>query len=114
MRISDWSSDVCSSDLRIQSPADLANVRLIQSEFKQFRWPSWFELNGLPLRSPQGARFDRSFLAIGSAAEDRTSVVWGKRVSVSVDPGGRRSIKKKKMMVYILKQYTTITKTKTK
>src|SRR3546814_14657497 len=27
---------------------------------------------------------------------DRTSVVWGKRVSVSVDLGGGRSIKKKK------------------
>src|SRR3546814_16384820 len=28
-----------------------------------------------------------------SGIEDRKSVVWGKRVSVSVDPGGRRNIK---------------------
>src|SRR3546814_15776921 len=31
-----------------------------------------------------------------SRGEDRTSVVWGKSVSVSVDMGGRRSVKKKK------------------
>lgn len=62
---------LCSPELaqRIQSPADLAHMPLIQSEFKQFRWPSWFELNGLPMRTPQGARFDRSFMAIGAAAD---------------------------------------------
>lgn len=54
---------------RIRRPADLANVPLIQSEYKQFRWPSWFEVNGLPIRAPQGARFDRSFLAIAAAAD---------------------------------------------
>ncbi|MER1941571.1 MULTISPECIES: LysR substrate-binding domain-containing protein [unclassified Castellaniella] len=54
---------------RIRTPADLAHVPLIQSEYKQFRWPSWFELNGLPIRTPQGARFDRSFLAIAAAAD---------------------------------------------
>lgn len=54
---------------RIPRPADLASVPLIQSEYKQFRWPSWFELNGLPMRPPQGARFDRSFLAIAAACD---------------------------------------------
>src|SRR3546814_13806583 len=36
--------------------------------------------------------------------EDRKSVVWGKRVSVRVDLGGRRIIKKKKTKKRIIKQ----------
>lgn len=62
---------LCTPELarRIRHPADLANVTLIQSEYKQYRWPSWFEANGLPVRTPQGARFDRSFLAIAAAAD---------------------------------------------
>src|SRR3546814_14275920 len=35
--------------------------------------------------------------AVGAVGEDRKSVVWGKRVSVRVDLGGRRIIKKKKI-----------------
>jgi len=56
---------------RIAQPADLAQFPLIQSEYKQFRWPSWFEVNGLPVwtLTSQGARFDRSFLAIAAAAD---------------------------------------------
>jgi len=53
----------------IKRPADLAHHVLIQSEYKQYRWPSWFEANALPVRTPQGARFDRSFLAIAAAAD---------------------------------------------
>src|SRR3546814_13745283 len=34
----------------------------------------------------------RAYILLG----DRKSVVWGKRVSLSLDPGGRRIIKKKK------------------
>src|SRR3546814_16550773 len=34
-----------------------------------------------------------------TVAPDRKSVVWGKRVSVSVDLGGRRNIKKKKKKI---------------
>jgi len=54
---------------RIKRPSDISELPLIQSEYKQFRWPSWFEANGLPVRTPQGARFDRSFLAIAAAAD---------------------------------------------
>lgn len=54
---------------RIRQPMDLTTVPLIQSEYKQFRWPSWFEVNGLPVCTPQGARFDRSFLAIAAACD---------------------------------------------
>lgn len=62
---------LCSPEMawKIKRPADLAGFPLIQSEYKQYRWPSWFEANGLPVRTPQGARFDRSFLAIAAAAD---------------------------------------------
>src|SRR3546814_16820459 len=90
MRISDWSSDVCSSDLpplqmvRRERTADCAAVRA---------------------RAPGGAMRDllrRTRFAgacarwrLGRTTGDRKSVVSGKSVSVRVDLGGRRIIKKK-------------------
>src|SRR3546814_15042850 len=75
MRISDWSSDVCSSDLpgpgpekRATSPAATGTV------------------GGLAGDEDGGA----------GEEPDRKSVVEGKSVSVRVDLGGRRIIKKKK------------------
>src|SRR3546814_13283447 len=76
MRISDWSSDVCSSDLRRHA-------------------------SGMP----GGLRRGRRTLGHCAAPRpgghpafhgDRKSVVWGKSVSVRVDLGGRRIIKKKR------------------
>src|SRR3546814_11482665 len=66
---------LCSPALaqQIKTPEDLNSQTLIQSEYKQIRWPAWFETNGIELRAPQGARFDRSFLAI-AAAEDGLGV----------------------------------------
>src|SRR3546814_11779577 len=51
--------------------------------------------HGLPLYVPER---ETELLAARreAAAEDRKSVVWGKRVSVRVDLGGRRNVKKKK------------------
>src|SRR3546814_20145057 len=84
MRISDWSSDVCSSDLAPvhgesspQGPADTAQsaVRI------------------------HAAQRPHVTFATGNhtvACTDRKSVVEGKSVSVRVDLGGRRIIKKKK------------------
>src|SRR3546814_12710832 len=112
MRISDWSSDVCSSDLAVVAerhngairPGEFAarvrnhtNVamrgagagigrRAHQREFEQRR-----KLAVNALRAHH-ARVDRH---AGGRPEDRTSVVSGKRVSVRVDRGGVRSIKKK-------------------
>lgn len=62
---------LCSPEMakRVSRLSDIANLPLIQSEYKQFRWPSWFEVNGLPIHPPQGARFDRSFLAIAAAVD---------------------------------------------
>jgi LysR family transcriptional regulator, glycine cleavage system transcriptional activator len=53
----------------INSPIDLLNQNLIQSDNKQIRWPAWFALNGLAAPAPRGFRFDRSFLAIAAAAD---------------------------------------------
>lgn len=54
----------------IRSTKDVLGHQLIQSDYKQVRWPAWFALNGVavPLM-PRGSRFDRSFLAIAAAAD---------------------------------------------
>src|SRR3546814_11372187 len=99
MRISDWSSDVCSSDLatgRARSRqlfgASLASNPITQSRLAEMV-----------------AEVDASALLIYRAAwthdvarrqnRDRKSVVSGKSVSVRVDLGGRLIIKKKSLLL---------------
>src|SRR3546814_14746354 len=129
MRISDWSSDVCSSDLVavlvigqflftvIRSPivrlaiallfaipAGIAGYHAVQGVIElaidpgmmlsTLSWigggiiavTAWIRLASLEISQP----------AQGAAGADRKSVVEGKSVSVRVDLGGRRIIKKKK------------------
>src|SRR3546814_11713630 len=77
MRISDWSSDVCSSDLGVEGlrVGDRVAYALHYGSYGQFMaLPAW-----KAVRIP----------------EDRKSVVSGKSVSVRVDLGGRRLLKKK-------------------
>src|SRR3546814_13250089 len=80
MRISDWSSDVCSSDLPSRSSFHSVSIT---SPFD-----SWLSMN-------------QGFCLLGIAkiqncqSRDRKSVVEGKSVSVRVALGGRRIIKKK-------------------
>src|SRR3546814_19326814 len=101
MRISDWSSDVCSSDLsadgRICSERDRLN-RIGQIFDDQVERPwSLVRINrefciDLP------AIVDQAVLVVCTVAVvigDRKSVVEGMSVSVRVDLGGRRIIKKK-------------------
>src|SRR3546814_14033056 len=97
MRISDWSSDVCSSDLgcststsarrwRKGSPRAQRDGRNGSTESRQ-------------RTSLKCRRMKISCVSCASPAKrssDRKSVVEGKSVSVSVDLGGRRIIKKKK------------------
>src|SRR3546814_18695304 len=90
MRISDWSSDVCSSDLpdRCAHPRrdPLGRVRTGRAD------------------PPGGPRRPARRLAPArprcAAHADRKSVVEGKSVSVRVDLGGRRIIKKNKKVKY--------------
>src|SRR3546814_20240080 len=97
MRISDWSSDVCSSDLaslvvRVKMPT------IPTREWKQMPFFMVAASHSPLLDFP--ARESSSVLNILAALEDRKSVVLGKSVSVRVDLGGRRSIKKKKTERY--------------
>src|SRR3546814_16404022 len=83
MRISDWSSDVCSSDLwDSPAPALRAKRRRIYDGRPppHRRPPPW----PAPARRPP-ARRNRP------RSEERRE---GKSVSIRVDPGGRRIIKK--------------------
>src|SRR3546814_20246647 len=102
MRISDWSSDVCSSDLlenqlkRDTYAVDTSTVR------KYFE----FERTLAGLLDITAAIYDLKYTPVSNdprvwhadvkVFEDRKSVVSGKSVSVRVDLGGRRIIKQKK------------------
>src|SRR3546814_17378364 len=111
MRISDWSSDVCSSDLLAVLPEALGYFVSIPvlGDFNQTRIgyggfaSATYSLSD-EFRLTAGGRVSRDRLtAAGQGAagpftfrkRDRKRVVAGKRVSVRVDLGGRRIIKKK-------------------
>src|SRR3546814_13613824 len=83
MRISDWSSDVCSSDLLDTAEQRLMLQFLVAEAHQRFQ-------RGLVAQPIITA--DLQHLGVD---EDRKSVVSGKSVSVRVDLGGRRIIKKK-------------------
>ncbi|MDY0241401.1 MAG: LysR substrate-binding domain-containing protein [Rhodospirillaceae bacterium] len=53
----------------INTPRDLYQHVLIESEVVPVRWATWFAANGLVAPPPHGMRFDRSFLAIAAAAD---------------------------------------------
>src|SRR3546814_10953280 len=114
MRISDWSSDVCSSDLSLPHGADL-RVRFAHSagQLREALRPQY----SLPFPIAPEVPADEDGIGrarclersgVGAAErrcrsgadeplhEDRKSVVWGKSGSVSVDLGGGRIIKKNK------------------
>src|SRR3546814_10128184 len=85
MRISDWSSDVCSSDLHSSVAADIDAV------------------HGDQCRSCDGVQRGAGLGRVAHGSQDdaeirsdRKSVGSGKRVSARVDLGGRGHIKKKR------------------
>src|SRR3546814_16524803 len=90
MRISDWSSDVCASDLRISGGS---------------RETEENELIVMPQLRPEASRAVTTVTPVAKQprarrkvreSQDRKSVVEGKSVAVRVDLGGHRIIKKKK------------------
>src|SRR3546814_16278986 len=91
MRISDWSSDVCSSDLQYGRTARAEENRTTQS-----RMTSTMTANLQNLTHTTMAATPQSELPepLGTGL-DRKSVVSGKSESVRVDLGGRRTLKKK-------------------
>src|SRR3546814_16507958 len=118
MRISDWSSDVCSSDLRVvvqvpglQDPAALKELigKTARLEFRMVdtnadpnevaagRVPVGSEIVPYAEGEGSGAAFEvlrRQVMISGEQLIDaeRKSVVEGKSVAVRVDHGGRRII----------------------
>src|SRR3546814_20528642 len=95
MRISDWSSDVCSSDLpdegqeehsAEEQPAVLGCVPVVKVD--QHRD---YPVIRTVVVEPQMAKLRKKL----ATTVDRKSVVEGKSVSVRVDLGGRRIIKQK-------------------
>ncbi|MGE0800607.1 MAG: LysR substrate-binding domain-containing protein [Lautropia sp.] len=56
----------------IRKPADLARHALIHSEVNLYSWRAWLRDHpGVELNLERGARFDRSFMAIGAAVDGR-------------------------------------------
>src|SRR3546814_20073432 len=117
MRISDWSSDVCSSDLFIKQPradrrCDIPFTGHAPAIGQRFECRALHTVARRQIcqRDPPGIRQlpalwpgKRGGSAVLEAARQcgrqdlaRKSVVEGKRVSVRVDLGGPRIIKKKK------------------
>src|SRR3546814_11684211 len=105
MRISDWSSDVCSSDLSARTRP--CSMRSLRSEMLIGRGK-----RKLPLARPKQRPESRTKKGLmldtamkggarkleserGRASEDRQSDVEGKSVSVRVEQGGGQLIKKK-------------------
>src|SRR3546814_5913332 len=86
MRISDWSSDVCSSDLHGTDRPIGDGAGTGEKALRDGRRQPRIDHQRLVAADEQGA--------IGRAL-DRKSVVLGKRVSDRVDLGGRRILKKK-------------------
>src|SRR3546814_14479887 len=112
MRISDWSSDVCSSDLlrrvgvdarqlldrkqRLAGPLVIVRVERVALDRAQPR-PQGGTGRELPDVSDRlGQRLLHQVVGFRLAArQDRKSVVWGKGVSVRLDLGGGRISKNK-------------------
>src|SRR3546814_20119593 len=110
MRISDWSSDVYSSDLPLPSPGRYPEATAFGGQGRRYSSESRCSRSGSGRRSaaqeraPKGSFSDIlpktgrfwSGRPVRSHMGDRKSVVSGKSVSVGVDLGGRRIIRKKK------------------
>src|SRR3546814_18180645 len=99
MRISDWSSDVSSSDLST----------LVKSALEQYTYTSpdgavyYFQRVHADNQKMIGAMHIRAYLMTVTRPDgDRKSVVSGTSVSVRVDLGGRRIIKTKKQSEYVV------------
>src|SRR3546814_20390845 len=95
MRISDWSSDVCSSDLSIQYTKPISDTVLpgaasIDTIFAEPAGSSSGNITSPASTSPVAWRQ----LTANEPCRERKSVVSGTSVSVSVDIGGRCLITK--------------------
>src|SRR3546814_20081898 len=121
MRISDWSSDVCSSDLSLEFVDGVLAWRLVSLDCLHACEADACDQANAVVTSPASALLvallslrvavvlDESKMRRGagravlpSVVADRKSVVWGKSVSLRVDLGGRGAVKKKKRIIISL------------
>src|SRR3546814_17904572 len=91
MRISDWSSDVCSSDLAAVAGLGLARVLLgLVAQLRDVRPAE----HGVVVEGHLGVERDHLAVLGDDQRVDRKSVLEGKRVSVRVKISGRRIMNK--------------------
>src|SRR3546814_20536614 len=106
MRISDWSSDLCPSDLEgmilVHDAYRAARNNLLDRQIIFFRGQLHESAGAVEHRDHGPCRLDTARVDVGLNARealakprDRQSVVLGTSVSVRVDLGGRSIIKKK-------------------
>src|SRR3546814_15863586 len=112
MRISDWSSDVCSSDLAVAGPRerDLLDVSGDRGGVAGLVGHRDVADAGGPADRVERARAGELSQYPGLAPQDRKSVVQGKSVSVRVDLGGRRILTKKNPRIDAHQPHNTHTK----
>src|SRR3546814_12254766 len=114
MRISDWSSDVCSSDLlaagnrleyqvdrralfdHLQGRRDMGEHAALGRNIEALAHGIQQVQQADAVRHAVAGRVDADHRIADAEQQDRKSDVEGKSVSVRVDPGGRRSSKKQK------------------
>src|SRR3546814_19174983 len=110
MRISDWSSDVCSSDLARLGLSKLEHLVVQDIFMTETAYLADVILPASTHAEKLGTFTNTDRLVQLGRPADRKSVVSGKSVSVRVDLGGRRIIKKKKTYNIEYTQYRNTTK----
>src|SRR3546814_14354789 len=128
MRISDWSSDVCSSDLLQRKCFAAVGVKpAIAVRRRALPWTAGLSLrtgwrkrtawryprrSGMPRRSgqPAGTSWFAAHSSVQAEEPDRKRVVSGKSESVRVDLGGRGHIKNNRYEKVQVRIDTTQTK----
>src|SRR3546814_13512531 len=99
MRVSDWSSDVCSSDLPFETGGGAPFGSRLCASLAEFDSAGFSNRSHLchGIEATQRHACPHALQCTSSAPrqEHRKSVEQGKSASVRVDPGGRRSIKNK-------------------
>src|SRR3546814_19329105 len=114
MRISDWSSDVCSSDLKLglaecrDGDVELIGDLYALMQAAEIDMTLWFPaLAGVDVQAPSLAPMSDAFYDPVKQREsedalDRKSVVSGTGVSVRIDIVGRRTLNKTKTIAYTI------------
>src|SRR3546814_17819372 len=107
MRISDWSSDVCSSDLRAGNLGWAAGEEQTVARGRSHGADVGIDANVGPLVEPARRRGLETAGKVATVITDRKSVVEGKSVSRRVDLGGGRNIKTTKKRRNNMKEQMT-------